>query len=318
MAATAPSSTPNSWRSSGHLDTSTDQHACTATARLRDRNGAAALGYLAVYATLFALFAFFGPGMQLSFHYSQLLPEAALRERLWESIFYLHGQPPLLNTAIGLLLWLEQATTIPPRTALTFLDFIVGGVIVYCQAELARTLLPTRWTRVVMALLLLHPYFYLTLFDGFYTIHELLLLSVFAFLALGYWRDPRSARLVAALVALAALALTRALYHPLFCLVLAGLVVFPVSPGSGGTSKLRHALVGIPRQAGQEELLERGREAGTDLARRLRLRLQDRDANLGERLAGERQLARERVIEDRPERKDVGAHVEIITQDLIG
>jgi hypothetical protein len=139
------------------------------------------LASLAGYVLLFAVVALWGLRLDVPLWMFQFLPEAALGDRLWESLYYLHAQPPLMNALVGGAIQLERLGGPPKETTLLVVHFLVGLAIVRTVAVLAGSLLRRPWLRVAaVAALLLDPCFWLALFQAFYPIYELFFLTMLA------------------------------------------------------------------------------------------------------------------------------------------
>ncbi len=136
-----------------------------------------------------------GLPMMIFYHIYQLLDVDLLRDRLGESLLYLHGQPPLLNLQLGLALKLERAIGLPHERLLWLgqMAFAVAGLA--GLAALSARMLPRRRVlgTLVLALVVFHPVIWIYIHFFFYLIHELALLVGIAFYA-GRWLDHRRTR----------------------------------------------------------------------------------------------------------------------------
>ncbi|MCE5229713.1 hypothetical protein LLG95_08975 [bacterium] len=137
-----------------------------------------------------------------------------LTTRLFESLFYLHAQPPLLNLGLGLALKLEAATGLSVYWILSAFNLTVGAVCAVAYGILCARMLGARM-RTVMALLLFlaHPMFYHTIFDYRYTIHEVFFLAWMAVFAWMWLNDCRLRNLVAAGLMACGIVYLRSLFH---------------------------------------------------------------------------------------------------------
>lgn len=170
--------------------------------------------YLILYGAIFLLAILAGYRMEIPWSFHQLLDEPLLRDRLAESILYLHSQPPFLNLFLGLTLKLARATSVAPETWLTIGHFLVGaGLVAALSAVLGEILGPGLLAPFGMALFLLNPILYVSLFEYFYTAHELLLLALFALLTHRFLRTGRVGAFAGAAGCLVALAGLHSLYH---------------------------------------------------------------------------------------------------------
>ena len=81
-----------------------------------------------------------GYRMTIPYGYYQLLGADHLRERLLESLLYLHAQPPLLNLALGAALKTSHELGISPEGVLLAGHIALGGVGVWGFARLSQRL----------------------------------------------------------------------------------------------------------------------------------------------------------------------------------
>ena len=153
-----------------------------------------------------------------------------LRERLLESVFYLHSQPPLFNLWLGMY-HKVFGSAMPMAFAVSF---VVVGVFLCMQMDtLARILGVPTWLRVIgIALFCTSPA--VLLYENFllytYPVAALLTWSAVRFhraLESGLERD----WFVFAGI-LTTLVLMRALYHPLWLVAVVGGVAYVLQPGS--------------------------------------------------------------------------------------
>jgi hypothetical protein len=169
---------------------------------------------LASYALTVGYCLLIGYRMQIPYSFPQLLDVRLLESRLAESLLYLHAQPPLPNLILGLALKLQNATGWGAERILLVLHFALGALAVAALVRAAAFLLPDAPRRqIALALIVLHPVFYMTLFEYFYTFHETVILAFLPILAWLYLRH-RSPFVYAACCSLfIALSYTRSLFH---------------------------------------------------------------------------------------------------------
>ncbi|MGE5347240.1 MAG: hypothetical protein ACM3JH_14905 [Acidithiobacillales bacterium] len=193
--------------------------------------------YLILYAAIFLLALLAGYRMQIPWAFHQLLDEPLLQGKLGESIVYLHGQPPLLNLALGLTLKLARATTVAPETLLAMAHFLLGAALVAAFATLFREVLgPGLLAPLGTLFFLLNPMLYVSLLEYFYTAHELLLLALFGLFARRFLQTGRAGTLAGAGGCLAALAALHSLYHFAAMLALIAGLTFLAPPTKSGRS----------------------------------------------------------------------------------
>ena len=172
---------------------------------------------------LFA-WACYGAGLALSwavgmrpwvpFSHYHYLPADLLANRLAESLFFLHAQPPLLNLMAGVLLKLEAASGISHASLALLLQVPLGAGVVWGTLRLVvRFLGHGRAAFAAIALLVLNPVFYQTIFEFFYTLHETLWLTLAAVALTSYFDHGRLVKFLAAALAMVALVYTRSLFH---------------------------------------------------------------------------------------------------------
>jgi hypothetical protein len=154
--------------------------------------------------------------------FDQLLDPILLRTRLWESVFYLHGQPPLYNLLTGVALKLS-----PDEPRLVLLPFFLacGLYTALCQYVLMlRLRVPVVVCTLVASAIVASPAFVLHEYWYFYPHLNVAWLSgALAWLAQSRGRPGREMAISAA--HFAGLSLTRSLFHPLFFGLTAALVV---------------------------------------------------------------------------------------------
>lgn len=153
------------------------------------------------------------------------LDARALRSRLWESLLYLHAQPPLLNFILGAALKLEQAGGPSIRESLFWMQQALGALAAAGVGALAaRMIRSTAAACLATLVFVLHPMLHAHATVFFYTIHELLFLVWMAVFVERYLRRRRAADFAGAGVFAVALVHTHALFSPLWAAAaLAGL-----------------------------------------------------------------------------------------------
>lgn len=146
-----------------------------------------------------------------------------LTERLGESLWYLHSQPPLFNAWLGLYQNLF-GSSMGVAFALTF--FVMGALLAQQTYRLARHAGLNPWLAAAIATVLTCSPAAL-LFENFlfYTYPEALLLLLCTNLAVACITRPSPLRFFALSSALSALVLLRALFHPVWMLAVLGIVL---------------------------------------------------------------------------------------------
>ncbi len=184
------------------------------------------LGALAVYAALYAAWNLAGGAFHVWPDLWQLMPWPALAADLGGAMLDLHSQPPLLNLIFGAALQASVATRFPMESLLQPLFFLVGAASVVALVGLARRLVARRARPVAVVLLFLaNPYLYASLHYLFYTPIELLLLLLGGWLGFRFLDRPSPGRLAAALAPALLLVHARSIFHPLWLLLLLGLLL---------------------------------------------------------------------------------------------
>ncbi len=162
-------------------------------------------------------------------YFDQLLDPVLLRTRLWQSLFYLHGQPPLFNLLTGVALKLEPDT---PQLLLKPVFLLAGlytGLCLYFI--LVRLRVPVAIGVSIACRAVSSPAFVLHENWYFYPhLNVAWLLGAFAWLAHSRGRPGLEMSMAAS--HWVGLCLTRSLFHPLYFLLTAGLVVLRVAPGA--------------------------------------------------------------------------------------
>ncbi len=212
--------------------------------RLADRPARLeAAAVLLTYATLSAVWLLGVQGPQIPYHYWQLLPAGALRQDLWRALADLHAQPPLLNFVFGALLHTADATGIAPETLVAIVQVPLGAVAVLALWALSWRLLPRpALRRAVLALIVLNPFIYASFSHLFYTGYELTFLALTALGALRYFDAPTPRRLAGLLAPALLLVSMRALFHPIWLLLL---VVFALHAAGAQRIRQRRGLLAV-------------------------------------------------------------------------
>jgi hypothetical protein len=183
--------------------------------------------YIFLYLLLFLVAYLIGFRVDIPYQYFQLLDPVQLNHSLWQAIFYLHSQPPLLNLVLGIWLWLENVSGIASENIVLVSHLFTGLVIVYALTRLADSLIKSRpFVHSFLFLFLLNPIFYGSLFQYFYTIHELFLLSVLFLLVIRFitFPDPKLFALACCVVTI--MVYTRSLFHFLWALIFLLLLLY--------------------------------------------------------------------------------------------
>jgi hypothetical protein len=171
----------------------------------------------------------------------QAAPLDLLRERLLETVFYFHAQPPLYNIVGGLLAKLFYPHHLE---ALYTLNIVMGALMVLMAGLILRDLVPWRPLRLlVLFFVALHPSLFIY---GAYILYD----QMTAFLVLTcifcvwlYTRQPCIRWLVAFTLALNLLILTRSLFHPVMLVVALPVLGLWVRPGQRRRAVAGSALV---------------------------------------------------------------------------
>jgi hypothetical protein len=190
------------------------------------RTIAEASAFVAIYLALSLAWNLAGGSFRVWPDLWQLAPWTPLFEDLWGTLLDLHAQPPLLNLLFGLALRASAATGLSVEALLQPIYLAFGAATVAVTAALAASLVPRRGVRwAVLLLLVANPYLYAAHHYLFYTALELLFLALGALLALRYFERPTAWRLGAALLPPVLLVHTRSLFHPVWLVALAGLLL---------------------------------------------------------------------------------------------
>lgn len=184
-------------------------------------------GVLAAYLASVAAATICGFRFSIPWALYQLLDQTELRETPVRALLALHGQPPLLNGVLAIALKLGDLLGCGPEPLLAALFLVLGGLLVVLLAGLVRALTHSAALGVAAALLAtLDPALHVYRTAYFYELPLAALLMLALAAAERYLRFDRERWLVLFVLALAAMSLTRALYHPLWsCAMLAVLLI---------------------------------------------------------------------------------------------
>ena len=202
------------------------------------------LGALGLYSLLLVATAYTGFTMQIPWGYYQVLERTELVARLGESIWYLHSQPPLLNLVLGLALKLARAIGLPDEVPLLWLHGVAGAAAVYGFAKVSQFLVTkASLRRLAIVLFAIHPVLYTTLYQYFYSFHELVIFSLLPIAVYAFARRPNTAAYAWVCVGVVLLATTHSLFHFAFGIaILAGLpLVCRSAEKDAGTALFRGA-----------------------------------------------------------------------------
>lgn len=143
-------------------------------------------GYALLLLICFAL----GYRMNVPYWYFQFLDVRLLQDHLWESMLYLHAQPPMLNLLLAGALHLQDATGLSVNVTTFVFHALLGAAAVPATVALCGVLIPDRFRRrLLIGILVCHPVFYTALFSFFYTFQEIVILAL---LGCAVWRFLKS------------------------------------------------------------------------------------------------------------------------------
>lgn len=152
--------------------------------------------------------------MRIRWDFYQILDREPLRDRLAESLWYMHSQPPALNLILGLALKLESAAGIGVEHTLLAFNYAMGLAAVLCLTRLCFLLIPSKRAALVCACLIAaHPVVHSEQFRWYYPIHEMALLSAAALALHRVVRNPSAGRFAALCAVCVTLTYWRALFH---------------------------------------------------------------------------------------------------------
>lgn len=169
----------------------------------------------------------------------QFIEPQLLHERLLESVYYLHSQPPLFNLFLGGVL---QAFPESAADVFAWLYVGMGLLLSTCLYGLLVRLGISRWpSALVTVLFMVSPATVLYENWLFYTYPEALLLCASALLFHRFMTSGRPGAGVALFASLGTLALVRSAFHLLWYLAMVGLVLVTCSRASRRTVLLAAA-----------------------------------------------------------------------------
>jgi hypothetical protein len=154
----------------------------------------------------------------------QLLDPRLLADRLWESLWYMHIQPPLFNLFTGILLKL-----FPRGYAAGFeaIYMLIGLVLAWTLYRLMRLLGVSRWLALAVTILYQTgpaDIFFRNWYFYSYPVMTLLVLAGYSLLR--YVQLGTAARGLVFFSVLSTIALTRVVYHPVwFAAITAGIMI---------------------------------------------------------------------------------------------
>lgn len=156
-------------------------------------------------------------------YYIQYLDIELLRNNLLESVWYMHMQPPLFNLFLG---WVLQLFPASYPTAFNALYAILGLVVTYFLYATAREASVRPWLAfTITALFVLAPSTIYIEHWLFYALPEAALALAGVYTWFRYLRTERLLYLHTFFTLLAILALTRSLFHLVWLIGIAGLVI---------------------------------------------------------------------------------------------
>lgn len=181
----------------------------------------ATLAYAVYYVAAWA------SGMRFSTAYLdfgwQMLPTKVLVDHPFRSTWYLHIQPPWWNLFVGLVL---RVSPFPDAITLQVVIAVLGGALVWVLADIAYRVSRRPVVAVVIALVAAcHPDLWSNLLEPRYEVAVSLLVAAIAWIAL---RRPLTDRRAVIGIVAAAVTLTmiRALFHPVWSVVIVGAVLW--------------------------------------------------------------------------------------------
>ena len=150
----------------------------------------------------------------------QFLDPELLKNKLWESVFYLHGQPPLYNLFLGLVLKVARGGS---RFVFQGVYLAFGAALYLSLFGLQRRLGVSRGVAfVVSTLFLISPSFVLYEHWLFYTFPVAALIALAALLFYEVAARRRTRAAVSFFVVLFLICGTRHFFHPAYYLLVAG------------------------------------------------------------------------------------------------
>lgn len=222
--------------SSGEADGSLRAHESGLPPGLWKDAARATAGYAITLTLCLAL----GYRMQIPYGYFQFLDVRLLESRLWESILFLHSQPPILNLLLAGLLRLQSLSGWSADHFALIFHAALGAAAIPAMVFTAGTLIPdARRRRLLIGLLVFHPVFYMVLFEFFYTFHELVILAMLPCAAWFYLRSRSIPGFAGICALLIWLNYTRSLFHIAWALAI---LAFLTTTMRGRLAGLSHHL----------------------------------------------------------------------------
>lgn len=152
--------------------------------------------------------------MTIPYWYFQFLDVRLLQDHLWESMYYLHSQPPMLNLLLAGALHLQEAAGVGANVTTFVFHALLGAVGAIATAALCGVLIPDRFRRrLLIGLLVFHPVYYSTLFEFFYTFQEIVILALLGCAVWRYLRSHSPLSFVALCALLVWIVYTRSMFH---------------------------------------------------------------------------------------------------------
>ena len=177
---------------------------------------------------LFLVLAVFGLGLvamqftvgigNISWNLWQLLDPQGLRQAPLSSLWLLHAQPPMLNALLALALSLEDNVGIPAQTCVSAVIATSAAFVLWLTHKIGRQLSLSPWVMVLIFIgIIVNAHFW----SGVKNFNYELILAP---LALGivanglqFWRTGAFDALIYALILASLMTLTRTIYHPIWC-----------------------------------------------------------------------------------------------------
>ncbi len=201
-------------------------HSATETTRLWLQNsGKDIVIVLTIFVISRIIFAFAGVRFNASTlsYYWQYIDPMLLRNRLWESIYYLHQQPPLFNLALGIVLRVFGTYS---HLAFKLLSVMMELVFSASFLSLLARMGVTRIVRIALCtIFIVSPAFVLYANWLFYEFPSMVLLCVTTLALHRFTSRATFARALLFFSLLATLILTRSIYHVLLLIVSIALLI---------------------------------------------------------------------------------------------
>lgn len=152
----------------------------------------------------------------------QLLDKIALTEHPWQSLYLLHGQPPVLNALLAILIQVSEIFGLSLTSVVWILFNLFGLVTMVMLYETARLMFKSRQLALLtVALVLSNPAYLMNRGLYFYTFLILGLLSVLLYIIVKFHQHGLTARYAISFsVVLALITNTRSLFHPLWLVII--------------------------------------------------------------------------------------------------